>query len=391
MPPPSLVLPLKVPVRHDLTQPLSEWLDSEENPATYQDTNAEGNLSWIVPKPSFKSTDCREEILRLAGLRNTLSDILQESHKASLESRSLEDCNEYHATLLEFEKRGFPTVDEESNGVALTWRGAFSTRSEETHYSLLYDRACTLWNVAALQSYVASTADLTTKDGCKMTISLSQSAASILSTLRQLVENEDYMTVDLSKSLLAFWEKLLLAQGQLCIYRMSNLGGSTVRQHTTLAYLVQAAASIYNEALSAAQDPRLESELPKQAKEWGVHCKNQSLICQSRAVFHIAIEHRLQKEHGQEIARLRQCVQTLKEAHGFVKTSAVQSQLQEVEGLVKMATDRLKHAEEDNRKIYLDEVPRDLPEIRAQTMVKQNQPLAPTMTVTKAPMFAFVS
>lgn len=143
--------------------------------------------------------------------------------------------------------------------------------------------------------------------------------------------------------------------------------------------------------MSAAQDPRLDSEVPKQAKEWGIHCKNQSLICQSRAVFHIALEHRLQQEHGQEIARLRQCVQTLKEAQGFAKISAVQAQLQEVEGLVKMATDRLKHAEDDNRQVYLDEVPRNLPEIRAQTMVKQNQPLAPTMTVTKAPMFAFVS
>ena len=142
--------------------------------------------------------------------------------------------------------------------------------------------------------------------------------------------------------------------------------------------------------MSAAQDPRLESEVPKQAKEWGVHCKNQSLICQSRAVFHIAIEHRVQQESGKEIARLRQCVQTLKESHGFAKTSAVQAQLQEVEGLVKMATDRLKHAEEDNRQVYLEEVPRDLPEIRAQTMVKQNLPLAPTMTVTRSPMFAFV-
>lgn len=249
MPSPYLVLPLKVPVRHDLTRPLSEWLDSEEEVAAYQDTTAEGNLSWIVPKPSFKSVDCREEILRLAGLRNTLSDILQESHKTSLESRSMEDCNEYHATLLEFEKRGFPTIDEQSNGIALTWRGAFSKRAEETHYSLLFDRACTLWNIVALQSHLASTADLATKDGCKTAISLSQSAASILTTLRQMVEKEDFMTVDLSKSMLSFWEKLLLAQGQLCIYRMANLGGGTVRQHTTLAYLVQAAASIVSPCL----------------------------------------------------------------------------------------------------------------------------------------------
>jgi hypothetical protein len=54
-----------------------------------------------------------------------------------------------------------------------------------------------------------------------------------------------------------------------------------------------------------------------------------------------------------------------------------------------MAKDRLVHAEEDNNTIYLDDVPKDSPEIRAQTMVKQNLPLPPTMMVTKMPMFAF--
>lgn len=145
----------------------------------------------------------------------------------------------------------------------------------------------------------------------------------------------------------------------------------------------------YNEALALARDPRLLSEVPKQAKEWAVHCKNQSLICQSRSVFHMAIEHRLKQDHGLEIARLRQCVQTLKEAQGFAKTSNILSQVQEVDGLFKMAKDRLMHAEEDNNSVYLDDVPKELPEIRAQTMVKQNLPLPETMMVTSMPMFAF--
>jgi programmed cell death 6-interacting protein len=415
MPVPYHVLPLKVPVRHDLVQPLSVWLDSDEQGVSYHN-NDDNVLSWVVPKPEFWSTDCREEILRLAALRNDLSENLQESHKSSLELKALEDCQEYHATLLEFEKRGFPTVDDETNGIALTWRGAFATRQQETHNSLVYDRACTMWNVAALQSSLASTADCSSKEGCKIAISLSQSAASILATLRQLVENDDYETVDFSTSMISFWEKIFLAQGQLSIYKMCNLGDGTVRQHTTLAYLVQAAASLvseafsygnrnlstfsdfslilnqceqYNEALTVAREPRLQSEVPKQAKAWAVHCKNQSLICQSRSVFHIAIEHRLKQEHGLEIGRLRQCVQTLKETLDFAKTSDIQFQMQEVEGLVNMAKDRLVHAEEDNNTIYLDDVPKDSPEIRAQTMVKQNLPLPPTMMVTKMPMFAF--
>lgn len=103
----------------------------------------------------------------------------------------------------------------------------------------------------------------------------------------------------------------------------------------------------------------------------------------------MGIEHRLKQEHGEEIARLRQCLQTLREAQDFIKTTEVQMQVQEVDGLVKMAKDRLVHAEDDNNKIYLTNVPSDLPDIRTQTMVKTNLPLAPQMMITKFPMFAF--
>lgn len=106
----------------------------------------------------------------------------------------------------------------------------------------------------------------------------------------------------------------------------------------------------------------------------------------------MGIEHRLKLEYGEEIARLRQCVKTLKETQDFVKTTEVQMQLQEVEGLVKMARDRLVHAEEDNHNVYMANIPNDsdLPEIKQQTMVKQNLPLAPPMMVTQFPMFAFL-
>jgi hypothetical protein len=82
MPSPLLVLPLKVPVRNDLVGPLSAWLDTDEQVVSFQ--NDGNDLSWIVPKPSFKSHDCRTEILRLAALRNCLSENLQDSHKMSM-------------------------------------------------------------------------------------------------------------------------------------------------------------------------------------------------------------------------------------------------------------------------------------------------------------------
>lgn len=383
---------LKVPPRNDLVQPLANWLDSDEHQVGFEhhnnvtDDDDDDPLQWVVPKPDFSSVECRSELLRLAALRNDLSENLQESHKTALSKNALEDCQEYHATLLEFEKRGFPTSEDEQNGIALTWKGAYSPLQFETHYSLVWDRVCTLWNVAALQSSLAADADCNTKEGCKISISQSQTAASNLAILRQLTESQDYSTVDVSQAMLSFWEKLLLAQGQLSIYRMCNLG-DTIRQHTTLAYLIQASAGLYNEALQWAQDPRLLSEVPKQSKEWGSHCKAKSLFFQARALFHLSIEHRQQQEHGPEIAQLRKCVQHLKECAGFCKSADLL--LPEVDGLMAMAQDRLTRAENDNHIIYMDDIPRELPEVRAQLMVKKNLPLAPAMMLTSVDLFSF--
>jgi hypothetical protein len=161
-------------------------------------------------------------------------------------------------------------------------------------------------------------------------------------TLLEFEESQDYSTVGLSNAMLSFWGKLLLAQAQMCIYKMANLGGS-VRQHTTLAYLIQAAAGLDNEALTLAQAPRLQSEVPKQSKDWGAYCTAQSLICQARAMFHLSIEHRMKKQHGPEIARLGQCVEQLKECQDFINNAELT--LPEVQGLVQLAPDRLTRAD----------------------------------------------
>jgi hypothetical protein len=390
-------MPLKVPPRNDLVQPLADWLDDENQHVGFCSGGSSSHnnddygdaappVAWIVPKPAFSSVECRKELMRLASLRNCLSESLL-TFREAMEDQALKDCQDYHATLLAFEKQGFPSVESEhTKGVInLTWRDAFHQEQLETHHSLVWERVGCLWNVAALQSYEATTTcDLTNKEGCKSAISLFQSASSILSTLQELVEQQDYASVDYSLAMLQFWRTVFKAQAQFVIYKMANLGGTT-RQHTTLGYLVQAAASLYNEALELAKDPRLQSELTETSKKWATHCKAQSLVCQARATFHISIEHRLQQEHGLELARLSQCVTQLKECQDFWKSAG--QDMAEVQGLMQLAKDRLERARTDNDTIYLDQVPTDLSEIRAQIMVKSDLPLPAAMLQPRISLF----
>jgi hypothetical protein len=95
-------------------------------------------MDFASLKPNFHSVDCQKELTRLTSLRNCLCDAItkSESHKHALDEFALQDCHEYHAALLAFEKKGFPTRDEGSN-LELTWSAARSaSKGKAREFSL---------------------------------------------------------------------------------------------------------------------------------------------------------------------------------------------------------------------------------------------------------------
>ena len=386
-----LVLQLKPAVRYDIMAALAQWLDSDHHISF---DNLRNPLQFVLPKPEFSSVACREELLRLQALRNSLSDTLLKpsSHKSAMEEGAFEDLHEYHATLLEFEKRGFPTVDDELTGIRLAWKGAYAPQIEK-HSTLLWDRANTVFNICALLTCRAAQASPTDRDQCKQAVSYCQTAASLLAVLKQMVEPEDFSTVDLSNSMLNFWERLLLAQAQSFIYRMASL--ATGANHSTLSVISQSAYDLFNQALSAAQDPRLVSEMPRQAQnEWAPYCKANSMLAAAKAEYHQAVVHRLAHEWGKEIARLAQCHEKFTACSDFCRSvdsdgdSVVSYTKRECSAILPVVHDRLVEVKEDNYKIYQDTVPKELPEIEPKQLAKITEVLPESMLVPKKTLFA---
>jgi BRO1-like domain len=244
------------------------------------------------------------------------------SHAAALEEGAMEDAHEYHAALLEFERQGFPTLDDDgrTNGLQLSWKAAWApaTAKPETHSSLLWDRSCVTYNIVALLSFQVSRSSSScnnNRDECKRGVGLCQQAASILETLSELASSQDFATVDLSSPMLQFWKAFFLAQGQSFVYRMASLGptpsaSGSSQNHGTLAGLSQAAYKLFNEALAKAQDARLQSEVPQPSEQWASYCKGQAMMAAARAEYHEAVVERLAYHHGSEIVRLRQSLAT---------------------------------------------------------------------------------
>jgi len=366
-------------IRYDVKKPLGEWLDG---PVTGQVANP---MQVVALKPNFTSRDCQKELQRLASLRNCLADAIPKfnAHRNALDDFALRDGHEYHATLLEFEKRHFPHLEGVAPNLRLEWRDAYdATKDPVAHSSLSWDRVCTLWNIAALESFEASLCD-SDKEGRKSAFQHSQAAACAMVYTQKAMEGEIFEGLDLSNASLVFWEKAMRAQAQMAAYEMSSKSGEV--KQVLLSYLAMGAVTCWNEALQASQDPLLQSALDKH-KEYGATCKGWSLLLLARAETHQALSHRETKELGMEISRLRQAKAAARSALEFCrKTTEIETSA--VEKLSRFIEQRLTEVERDNI-IVGDDIPSSSPTIRSHVMVKTDLPMPESMTKPKVSLFA---
>ena len=400
-----LVLPLKPALRFELGSALQKWLDDPSLHVAFQPSNP---LQFILPKPDFTSAACKNDLQRLQSLRHCLSDCLlkPEAHANALDDNAIDDCQEYHAVLLEFEKRGFPAVEDASTPLPLTWKGAFLADDRETHATLVWDRVCIAYNFAALRTFQMHTqCSPTNREDCKRAVSYGQQAASVLQMVQELCQSltgtggqNDICTVDLSPALLQFWRDYLLAEAQQFIYRMAALAETpdTAAKHATLSKLAQSAKQLFQKALQSSQDPRLQSELPVQHSRWAAYCKSLAMLCAGKADYHRAVVYRLEHEHGREIAQLRDCHDKFRQCQAFFENlpqeqTAADYPKREVQSYMPVLADRIQAAEADNHRTYHDPIPTVLPELEAKQLAQVSTELPAAMLVPRKAVFENVS
>jgi hypothetical protein len=394
-----LILPLKACVRTDVHESLGRWLDSDEQQVSYDNptpTNANSDspcdLQFVLPKPDLSAAACRKDLLRLQSLRQALSDALRKpaSHAAAHQEGALPDALDYHATLLAFERRGFPTVDDthHNGNLALTWKGAFAPHAAETHATLLWDRACVTHAIVALLTSAAADCAVTDRAACKTAVGHCQTAAGILHVLQDFMHTADFASVDLSGPMLAFWEAYLLAEGQAFVYRMAALAST---QQSTLAYLAQAAFTLFQEALTKAQDPRLASEVSEASQGWATYGKANAMWCAAQAASHMAAHHRQEHAWGLEIGYLRDCLEKLHAGTQFLNKvpddSGVAATRQDLLTMTPRIRDRLREIEDDNYKIYQETIPKTNAEIPSKQLVKNTGGYTAAMLTPSQPLF----
>ena len=462
-----LIIPLKTSTRYCIKDDVVKWLDSSADdhnqasgyPRAATTSTSNTAVAVVVPpppsfdmvlqnqRPKLTSAQCYSELQRLQSVRNCIVDSIlkSNSHPMALKENALRDCYEYHAILLQFEQHGFSdssaasTLTTQQPLVSIKWKGAYNSNEDETHSTLVWDRVCTMYNIAALLSYqihhdysMTKLSSVTDRDVFKLAIRDCQLCASILSILRELctsISKSDtpFFTIDLSPQLLSFWEKLFIAEAQHYIYRMASMNATTItfdddiedkdavgRQHRTCAVLSQAMYELYNDALTATKDPRLVSEIYDHIQSYGYYTKIISILSLGRANYHQSVVYHVNSEYGNEIAALRDCQIKLQQCIDFInqESSSAKSShskdkkkvndtaasttintidtsylLRECRTILSVVNDAIRTVDDMNLRIYHNVIPKSIPNIPSQQLAKINPILPNDMVVPQIPLF----
>ncbi|XP_017082947.2 programmed cell death 6-interacting protein [Drosophila eugracilis] len=285
-----LGVPLKKPSEVDVVKPLNNLIQSTYNGATEEE------------KSKYS-----EAVNEFSKQRNTAIWKFFEKYEASLDI-----VYAYYDQICALETK----ISVSELQIPFKWKDAFDKGSifggkiSLTHTSLLYEKVCVLFNIAALQSSIAANQPLDSDEGLKLAIKLLQQSAGIFQYLKgatpAAVPSEP--TPDLSQDTLTVLQALMVAQAQE-VFILKAIKDNMKDQ--IIAKLCCQAEEFYADVLRAMQKESVRSLWEKEwiptiaGKQAGFHALTQlyqSLVC------------RASKKIGEEIARLRNAIDLFKAA-----------------------------------------------------------------------------
>ncbi|KAG4301743.1 hypothetical protein PCK1_002006 [Pneumocystis canis] len=166
------------------------------------------DLDWIQPLKQFiqaTSIDGNQYTNEC----NILNKLRQDIQETNMDLTSKDILYKYYGQL-EFLDLRFP-IDEKNIQILFKWYCAF-TNKPISQYSLAYEKACVMFNIAATLSAIGATQDRSEKDGAKKAYHSFQSSAGILEYI-----NSSFLhapSIDLQKDTLQSLYEIMLAQAQ---------------------------------------------------------------------------------------------------------------------------------------------------------------------------------
>lgn len=369
------VLPLRLTnPRQELAGMLAAWMDQPEN-----SSSTVGSLS---------SSDCHEDLERITRLRQELASLLQSKDSYEALIYGLDNWHAYYNYMLECEEKGMVGG---SNHLALEWESALTSQLQVSN-SIEGERGSLIWNISTAEAYQAFKQPLDSKVGWSKAAQHLQNAASWLQHLPGALLDQHHHSnrlyrqpvPDFSRTFVTFWQALLVAQSQRCVYE--SLACAPRPRHLLLSKLAAAAVPLYNdvEAILQRDDDSPMPALTPFASlvgGWAEFAQAWGMYMRCKAEYHQSQLSREKKQWGQELARLDLAYQYAAMCHDFCQRTPLVA-LQELQGALNVTLkdlkERVDQAEIENAEQHKQPVPnrQEMTDIRGEKLVNIDQPLS---------------
>ncbi|KAF8753374.1 BRO1 protein [Rhizoctonia solani] len=224
---------------------------------------------------------------------------------------------------------------------------------------LTFERACVLFNLAALYSQLGTAAGRSTTESIKIVAAHFQNAAGVLqylskeviSTLASSLGQAAPVPSELLEPSLKSLEYLMLAQAQECYWQKASMEENY--KDGTLAKLAKQVAVHYESAISAAATVS-PSSFPQ---EWVNHLTLKKHHFEGVAQYRQSRSDLLSHKYGVELGRLRIAQNEVKQGLERASKGVAKAVIDDVKSLAKALEANFSRAQKDNDLIYHQNVP----------------------------------
>ncbi|KAJ9155030.1 Vacuolar protein-sorting protein BRO1 [Pleurostoma richardsiae] len=266
---------------------------------------ATNEIDWVAPLKNYIQNTYGDDPERYAEECATLNRLRQDMRGAGKDSTAGRDLLYRYYGQLELLDLRFP-VDEQHIKISFTWFDAFTHKST-AQYSLAFEKASIIFNIAAVLSCHAAHQTRTEEAGLKTAYHSFQASAGMFTYI-----NENFLhapSSDLSRETVKTLISIMLAQSQEVFLEKQITDQKKIG---LLAKLAAQAGTLYQQAIEGVQDNVNRAIFEK---VWLLMVQIKASLMNSMAQYYQALADDDANSHGVAVARLQAAESLAKEAH----------------------------------------------------------------------------
>ncbi|RWW21773.1 hypothetical protein GW17_00014059 [Ensete ventricosum] len=293
----------------------------------------------------------------------------------------------YYRALSLIEPR-FPISPDRAHvhSLTFTWFDAFKPSKKASQQSIYLEKAAVLFNLGAVYSQIALSADRADAAGLRQACNAFQSAAGAFAYLKDNAAARataaGATTVDLSVECAGMLEKLMLAQAQECFFE-KVIGDA--KPPVICSKVARQVGLFYEETYAALSAPPLNQHFDR---TWISHVQLKAAQYYAEACYRYSMDLHEREEIAEEITRLKIGISAIADAKKSARGVA-QPLLDAVNKLETDMNRNLERATKENNRVYLMRVPEasSLAALSAAPLVRPT-PMADVLDASKERLFS---